>query len=199
MKTFKSLFKSSYITENNRSLEDINDPKKSFHFHSGDDLKSNSLNGVTFHEDDKLKMPPIQGLAGNTIKPPSPGKKLSAGVIAHHHDGRIWLVAPKNEFGGYKHTFPKGRVDKNEHPEHAAIRECKEESGLHVRLTGYLGRFSGTTTDTDYYHAEVIGGHPHNYGKDETSHVVLVPPHKLSDYLNMPRDQSIAKKLLSDK
>lgn len=36
---------------------------------------------------------------------------LSADVRRLEPDGGVWLVAPSDGFGGYRTTFPKGRVE----------------------------------------------------------------------------------------
>lgn len=40
------------------------------------------------------------------------GYKKATGVVVRELDGRIWVVAPSNAFGGYQATFPKGKMDK---------------------------------------------------------------------------------------
>lgn len=47
---------------------------------------------------------------------PTPGKKLSSGVVIVEPDGRLWAVAPTNAFGGYRVTFPKGTIDQGMTP-----------------------------------------------------------------------------------
>jgi 8-oxo-dGTP diphosphatase len=42
-----------------------------------------------------------------------------------------------------KHEFPGGKVRPDETPEHAAARECLEESGIAVRIGSLLHRGSG--------------------------------------------------------
>lgn len=80
--------------------------------------------------------------------------KVAAGVIIEQ-DGKILLVQRNNEpLRGYW-TFPAGFVDAFEDPEYAARRECLEETGLEVVLTGLQ---------------EVIGGREHPNGAD----IVLV-------------------------
>ncbi len=88
------------------------------------------------------------------------GKKPAAGAVILEPDGRVWLVHPTNQFGGYQATFPKGRVDGGLSLQASAIRECWEEAGLQVRLTGWLGDFDRTTTRTRLYLAKRIGGSP---------------------------------------
>ena len=44
------------------------------------------------------------------FEPPA-GLAPAAGVVTLEPDGRVWLVAPTNGYGGYKLTFPKGKLD----------------------------------------------------------------------------------------
>lgn len=65
------------------------------------------------------------------------GFKQSAGVVLLESDGRIWLAAPTNQYSGYIHTFPKGNLE-GKTPKAAALAETFEETGLQVKLTGFL-------------------------------------------------------------
>jgi ADP-ribose pyrophosphatase YjhB (NUDIX family) len=121
---------------------------------------------------------------------PKPGKKLSAGVVAVEPDGRFWLVAPTNAFGGYPATFPKGALDAGLSPQATAIKEAFEESGLQVEITGWIGDFERTTSVTRYYFARRIGGNPAAMGW-ESQCVMLVPKGKLSRVLNHPMDHEL--------
>jgi 8-oxo-dGTP pyrophosphatase MutT (NUDIX family) len=68
-------------------------------------------------------------LAGqvDALEPPlnvPPGNAGAAGTVIIEDDGRVWLVAPSNQFGGYAATFPKGRIDAGEDQRCAAVREA---------------------------------------------------------------------------
>lgn len=102
------------------------------------------------------------------------GLAAAAGVVVVEEDGRIWLVAPTNRFGGYEATFPKGRVDPGTSLQHTALREAFEESGLVVELTSWLLDTRRTQTFTRYYLARRTGGSPAAMGW-ETQAVHLVP------------------------
>lgn len=117
------------------------------------------------------------------------GLSLAAGVIIRLPDGRIVLREPAGAFAGYYYALPKGRLDKNETPQQAAIREAKEESGLDVRLTGVLGDYKGDTTLTRYYTAELVGGDPSQCDW-ETDRVLFVP----LDQVDALLDQNINPK-----
>lgn len=123
--------------------------------------------------------------------PKVPGKKLASGVIIREPDGRVWLVKPTGEYGGYKHTFPKGGVEKGLSPQANAIKEAYEESGLKVRITGFAGDFERDTSVGRYYYAERVGGDPARHGW-ESEAVVLAPPAALDGLLNRKVDRAIA-------
>jgi 8-oxo-dGTP pyrophosphatase MutT (NUDIX family) len=84
-------------------------------------------------------------------KPKSYGMKQSYGGVVIS-GGKVLLLNPTNDFGGYKWTFPKGRNDPGEAPEETAIREVREETGYECEIVGKLpGNFAGTTTNTEYF------------------------------------------------
>ena len=65
---------------------------------------------------------------------------------------RVLLREPKGHYDGYVWTFPKGRPDKGEAPEEAALREVKEETGYSAHIVSKLpGTFSGGTTANEYF------------------------------------------------
>lgn len=127
----------------------------------------------------------------NEPPPPKHSLPLASGVVAVEPDGRIWMVSPTNKFGGYETTFPKGKLD------HAglslqanAIKEGYEESGLKVRITGYLGDFKRSTSITRLYLAERVGGDPTGMGW-ESQAVRLVPSSEWGKHLQNPADQPV--------
>jgi 8-oxo-dGTP pyrophosphatase MutT (NUDIX family) len=120
--------------------------------------------------------------------------RAAAGAVVVEPDGRIWLVAPSNGFGGYQVTFPKGRVDKGASMRATAIKEVWEESGLLVKLTGYLGDFVRTQTYTRFYIAHRVGGSPCDMGW-ESQAVHLVPISKAYGLLNRRTDRDVLKAL----
>lgn len=122
------------------------------------------------------------------------GLRAAAGAVVVEPDGRIWLVAPSNGFGGYQVTFPKGRVDKGASMQATAIKEVWEESGLLVKLTGYLGDFVRTQTYTRFYIARRVGGSPCDMGW-ESQAVHLAPVSKAHGLLNRSTDRDVLKAL----
>lgn len=123
-----------------------------------------------------------------------PAGKRAAGVVIHEPDGRIWVVAPTNAFGGYQATFPKGKMDKGLSAQATALVEAYEESGLQVRLIRHLVDVKRSTSYTRYYLAERVGGDPADMGW-ESQAVMLVPVEQLKQVLNSPNDLPILQAL----
>lgn len=124
----------------------------------------------------------------------APGLKASAGAVVLEGDGRVWIVAPTNGFGGYNWTFPKGTVTKGMTLQATAICEAMEESGLQVRITGLLGDFTRTTSVCRLYIGERIGGSPASMGW-ESQAASLVPLDALPRLLNGAADKPVIEAL----
>lgn len=128
--------------------------------------------------------------------PPKSSMPLASGVVVVEPDGRIWMVSPTNKFGGYETTFPKGKLDHDGLTMQAnAIKEGYEESGLKVRITGYLGDFKRTTSITRLYLAERVGGDPSDMSW-ESQAVRLVPQDEWIIHLQNPSDKPVLEALL---
>ena len=125
-------------------------------------------------------------------------KSVGAGVVIEEPDGRVWLTAPTNGFGGYNATFPKGTAEPGLSLQANAIKEAFEETGLQVRITGIVGDFERTTSIARMYTARRVGGDPTKMGW-ETQAVQLVPKEKLLEAMNMPSDKEIVARYLAKK
>lgn len=121
-----------------------------------------------------------------------PGKKASSGVVIEEPDGRVWLVAPTNGFGGYDATFPKGTAEPELSLQANAIKEAFEETGLRVQIVGLIGDFERTTSVARIYRARRVGGTPADMGW-ESQAIHLVPKGDLYDHLNGLADHPIAE------
>jgi 8-oxo-dGTP pyrophosphatase MutT (NUDIX family) len=122
------------------------------------------------------------------------GLKASAGAAVLESDGRVWLVAPSNAFGGYKATFPKGKTDGQE-LRATAIKEVFEETGLQVELLAHLVDVRRSTSMARYYLARRVGGCPAAMGW-ESQAVHLAPLSDLKTLLHHPNDQPILEALV---
>lgn len=78
-------------------------------------------------------------------------------------DGKVLLVRRANDPQRGLWTLPAGFVDAGEDPAQAVARECVEETGLHVRVTGLLDVLAGQEHPRGahiliVYRAEIISG-----------------------------------------
>ncbi len=76
--------------------------------------------------------------------------KVAAGVLVEQND-EVLLVRRVNEPQQGLWSIPAGFIDAHEDPRAAAQRECLEETGLEVKITGLLN---------------VVGGREHERGAD---------------------------------
>lgn len=126
------------------------------------------------------------------------GKRLSAGVVMVEPDGKVWVLAPKNEFAGYQNTWVKGGVDEGETAAQAAVREMREEAGFSVELDAYLGDYVNTdkTGMTRMYVGHRTGGGPIDAHLKETYKMRLLDEDEAAKLLTRygkpdARDQTI--------
>lgn len=114
------------------------------------------------------------------------GMKPAAGAVVVESDGRVWVVAPSNAFGGYHATFPKGKTE-GMGLRATALKEVFEEAGLQVELFAHLVDVQRSTSRTRYYLARRMGGTPAAMGW-ESQAVHLAPPSHLAILLHHPND-----------
>lgn len=159
------------------------------------------LNGVPFkrwrdHPTTAEGWDYVDGVNDELDEPPLPenlgDKHIGAGVIIEEPDGRVWLCAPTNAFGGYRATFPKGTAEPGLSLQANAIKEAFEETGLKVKITGYVGDFHRTTSVARMYRAVRVGGDPTDSGW-ETQAVHLAPRDHLYQHLNGWADHPVAE------
>lgn len=125
---------------------------------------------------------------------PVSGKPPASGVVILEDDGRVWVVAPSNAYGGYVNTFPKGKLDPGLDLRANALKEAHEESGLRVELTGFLCDSVRSTSVTRYYTARRVGGNPADMSW-ETQAVHLVPRDQLAGFVTHPNDLVVRQAL----
>ena len=89
--------------------------------------------------------------------------KVAAGVLVEDgREGKVLLVrraaGPRQGFW----SFPAGFVEFDEQPAEAAVRECREETGLEVEITGLLDVIGpepdGAASIVIVYRARPVGG-----------------------------------------
>jgi len=86
--------------------------------------------------------------------------KVAVGTILQNEDRHILLLRRAIEPGYGKWVFPGGFVDRGEEVLVAAVREAREESGLHVRIDRLLNVYSypGRAPVIIVYVASITGG-----------------------------------------
>ena len=137
--------------------------------------------------------------ASNFDEPPmktEPGKPAASGAVVIEPDGRVWVVSPSNGFGGYSHTFPKGKLFQKDglSLRANALKELFEESGLQVELTGFLCDSIRSTSVTRFYLAMRVGGNPAAMGW-ETQATHLVPMEQLAQFVSHANDECVIQSL----
>lgn len=93
-----------------------------------------------------------------------PDPKVAAAVLIENGD-EILLVRRAVDPQRGKWTLPAGFIDAGEDPQKAAERECMEETGLKVRITGLLDVLYGQEHEKGaniviFYRAKVLAGRP---------------------------------------
>lgn len=112
-------------------------------------------------------------------------KSIRAGVLVIEDDGRMWMMAPRNQFAGYENTWSKGGIDPGETIAQGAVREAREEMGLSVEITGFLGDYANSsgTSMNRYYIGRRTGGGPAFASRKETYAMRLGTPGEIRPML----------------
>ena len=123
-------------------------------------------------------------------KAPTPtSRKPSASVVLRNNRGELLLL---RRAGSGLWTIPTGAVKKKETVTACAVRECREETGLTVELTGLVGVFSDPRHRIAYpdgevrvpvnvcFHGQPVSGELAT--DSESEEAAWVAPEDLDDY-----------------
>ena len=107
--------------------------------------------------------------------------KIAAGVLVER-ESKVLLVRRRLNPRKGMWTFPAGFVDFDEDPADAAVRECREETGLEVEITGLLDVIAGREHERGadiviVYRARLVGGEPK--ADDDVDRVAFFAPDEL--------------------
>jgi len=79
-------------------------------------------------------------------------KRRAYGGIVCDEFGYVLLLAPKDAFGGYVWTFPKGAPKPGESPQQTALRKVLEETGVEATIDESIpGVYEGDTSTTSFF------------------------------------------------
>jgi 8-oxo-(d)GTP phosphatase len=123
-------------------------------------------------------------------------KWTSAGGIIFRK-GKIALVKQRARSGGLRWTFPKGKVDRGETIRDAAMREVREESGLHVRIGAHIGAWETSRSVIHYFMMEYV--RRHGPFDEETFEVRFVAVTRARRLLSSKRDRQVLVRALDIK
>lgn len=122
------------------------------------------------------------------------------GVALVHHEGRLLLIRRAVEPWKGRWDFPGGFCNDTEHPISAAEREVFEETGIRIRVTGYIGAWHEThydpelppglrkTTLGSFYHA-VPTSDTSPKSSEETTDAKWFLPSEIPDDIAFPEQQ----------
>ena len=123
---------------------------------------------------------------------PSQPDIVAAGAVVLRR-GREVLLVHRPKYDDW--SFPKGKVDRGEHPLAAAVREVEEETGLRVRLGRPLGdqhyEVNGRGKTVHYWTARVVGDDDISSYliNQEIDELVWVSCQRAVEMLSYPRDK----------
>ncbi len=116
-------------------------------------------------------------------------KPESAGGVVFDRAGRVALVRQRDRRARLRWTLPKGRLERGESPDEAAIREVYEETGIVTRLLGAIGVYDTKRRRTHYF--RMLAWRDHGRFDDETEEVRFVKPERALRLLRSRRDRTV--------
>jgi ADP-ribose pyrophosphatase YjhB (NUDIX family) len=121
-------------------------------------------------------------------------KWTSAGGLVIDARGRIALVRQRNRRGRWHWTLPKGRIDRGETVEAAALREVYEESGLRARIVRPIVLHEGRLHFTQFFEMALERDDGQHDG--ETREMRLVTFAEAAAMLRSRRDLRVLRQLV---
>ena len=121
-------------------------------------------------------------------------KWMSAGGLVIDARGRIALVRQRNRRGRWHWTLPKGRIDRGETVEAAALREVYEESGLRARIVRPIVLHEGRLHFTQFF--EMALERDDGEHDSETREMRLVTFAQAAEMLRQRRDLRVLRRLV---
>jgi 8-oxo-dGTP diphosphatase len=123
--------------------------------------------------------------------------KVVCGII--RKEGQVFIAKrkPEKSQGGYW-EFPGGKLEANEHPNIALIRELDEELGMQIKLSKFFGshvhHYESISIELLAYECEFVSA---TFKLTDHDEIKFVTPEELRNYKIAPADQFIVDKLLA--
>lgn len=121
--------------------------------------------------------------------------QVAAAII--ERDGNL-LICRRGPGGScaFLWEFPGGKLEPGETPEACAVRECREELGVAVRIQSLYEKISYRYPECEvvlsFFRAEITAGNPK---KTVHSEIKWVSPAELPDYTFCPADVEMIQRL----
>lgn len=125
--------------------------------------------------------------------------KVAAAII--RSCGKI-LICRRSEKGDCPllWEFPGGKIETGESAEQCAVRECREELNIEIKITGVYAETSYSYPERDicftFLNAEIVSG---TIQKNVHADVQWVKPDVLNQYEFCPADKEVVKRLQAEK
>lgn len=123
------------------------------------------------------------------------------GLIIRNNDGLKEVLLIDSNSRGW--SFPKGHLENDETIKEGAVRECKEETGLDLKIVKklpsleYRNQITGDNIIVNFYQMKVIGGQlQKEYKSDDLRWVSLEKAAGLFDYQNLKDYMELVKGLI---
>jgi 8-oxo-dGTP diphosphatase len=122
--------------------------------------------------------------------------KVVCGIIWKDDELFIARRKPEKSLAGFW-EFPGGKLEDQEAPEPALIRELEEEIGMKVRITNFFGgkvhHYENFSIELIAYHCDFVSASFHLTDHDE---IAFVKPTELRNYKMAPADLFIVERLV---
>jgi 8-oxo-dGTP diphosphatase len=125
-------------------------------------------------------------------------RPVAAAVIVDRH--RVLLVRRRVQEGRLSWQFPAGKIEPEELPSEAAVRETREETGLAVTAVGDLGKrvHPDTGRTMHYIRCAIEGGTASAASEEEVAEVAWCSQTDLSAHIPYPLYEPVQEYLNSE-
>jgi len=110
------------------------------------------------YKDDVPHLPDVDPIVRQAIN--ASLARCVVGVLIVNHEERVLMVKSNRGFTKGMWNIPGGFIDYGEHPEEAAVREVREETGVAIRLGRLLGVYKERFQSPYFMYGFMYDGEP---------------------------------------